>query len=115
MLEISAYPWETAALEAELPICHDMADCLLKKAGELHAANDEVGERVYRFIGQLAFMHLDVGNDDAPFRAAIVMGTKRSATLDDYDDEELALVHDCGHDEDFCASRAFRRHSLGEA
>jgi len=103
MLEISAYPWETAALEAELPICHDMADCLLKKASELHAANDEFGERVYRFIGQLAFMHLDVGNDDAPFRAAVVMGTKRSATLDD-----------C-HDEDFCASRAFLRHSLGEA
>ena len=94
MLEISAYPWETAALEAELPICHDMADCLLKKVSELHAANDEFGERVYRFIGQLAFMHLDVGNDDAPFRAAVVMGTKRSATLDDYDDEELALVHD---------------------
>jgi hypothetical protein len=93
VLEISAYSWETTALEADLPTCHNIADRLLKKAGELHTANDEVGERVYRFIGQLAFMHLDVSNEDAPFRAAVIMGTKRSATLDDYDEEDIAVVH----------------------
>jgi hypothetical protein len=90
--EISAYPWEDVAREAELPICHDIADRLLKKAAELHAANDQVGEGAYQFIGQLAFMHLDLGNSDAPFRAAVVMGTKRSAVLDDYEENELNLV-----------------------
>ena len=90
--EIASYPWESVALQAELPICDDIATCLLKKAGELHAAADEVGETVYRFVGQLAFMHLDVGNEDAPFRAAVIMGTKRSATLDDYGDDDVALV-----------------------
>jgi hypothetical protein len=52
-----------------------------------------VGERVFQFIGQLAFMHLNPSNPDIPFSAAVVMGTKRSAMLDDYGEEELPLVH----------------------
>jgi len=91
--EISSYPWENVALEAEPSTCHEIAERLLKKSSGLRATNDQVGERVFQFIGQLAFMHLDPSNPDIPFGAAVIMGTKRSAMLNDYGEDELALVH----------------------
>ena len=57
---------------AKLPICHDIADCLFKKAAERHAAEDEVGQKVYEFLAQLAFMHLDASDEETPFRPAVI-------------------------------------------
>lgn len=90
--EIRSHPWETIAVQAKVPTCHEMADCLFKRASELETSGDEVGGRVHRFVGQLAFMHLEPGNEDAPLRPAIIMQTKRSASLDDYDEAALDLV-----------------------
>ncbi len=90
--QIVAYPWETAASEAETPTPQEISSVLFKWASEADSKGDGTGALVYRFIGQLLFMHLEPSNPDTPFRAAIIMQTKRSAALEDYDPVALDLV-----------------------
>lgn len=90
--ELAAVPWEQVIGEAELQTCSKIADLLFKQASKSDEEGKKEDAKCYRFIGQLAFMHLDPHNEDAPLCPAIIMQTGRSSAPEDFDDGALATI-----------------------
>ncbi len=90
--QINAYPWKAVANEAEIPTYSKIAQCFFQKATALRQAGDETGFNVYRFLGQLADLHLQPENKDLPLRAAWISPTGRSLAVEDFDDHALNTI-----------------------
>lgn len=90
--ELASISWEKVVGEAEIPTCKKIADILFKRASQCDEDGKSDTARCYRFIGQLAFMHLEPQNEDAPLRPAIVLQTGRSSAPEDFDDAALLTI-----------------------
>jgi len=90
--EVMAVPWEDAAAEAEFLTCSKIADILFRRAAICEEAGQVIDARSYRFVAQLAFIHLEPHNEDAPLRPAIIMQSGRSSAPEDFDDATLGVV-----------------------
>ncbi|MDP9097777.1 MAG: hypothetical protein M3N48_02120, partial [Verrucomicrobiota bacterium] len=87
--EIKAYNWERVLSNAERPDCAHYVTPLYSEANNRKDAGDERGQRVYRFLGSLASLHLAADNKDEPFGPMVQSSTGRSAVIDDYSAHEL--------------------------
>ncbi len=65
---------------------------LFAEANALHEAGDVLGQRVFRFLGSLASLHLIPDNKEEPFGPMIQTSTGRSAIVDDYSDDDLQTL-----------------------
>jgi Domain of unknown function (DUF4209) len=85
--EIKAFPWEDVAREADVPTYVFISTKFSQKAAELDKAGDAKAAAVYRFLGHIAFIHLDPENKDQPLKPAWISATGRSAAIEDFDEQ----------------------------
>ena len=85
--EIKAQPWEDVARSAEIPTYSYLQTKFSQTVGELEKVGDTAASAVYRFLGQICFIHLQPDNKDHPLRAGWVSATGRSAAIEDFDEQ----------------------------
>jgi hypothetical protein len=87
MDEFKAQDWEAVARTAEIPTYSHLQTKFSQKVGELEKHGDTIASAVYRFLGQICFIHLQPDSKDEPLRAGWVSGTARSAAIEDFDEQ----------------------------
>src|SRR5205814_9786627 len=75
------------ARTAEIPTYSHLQTKFSQKVGELEKHGDTIASAVYRFLGQICFIHLQPDSKDQPLRAGWVSGTARSAAIEDFDEQ----------------------------
>jgi hypothetical protein len=85
--EFKAQPWEDVARTAEIPTYSYLQTKFGQRVGELEKVGDTAASAVYRFLGQICFIHLQADNKDQPLRAGWVSATGRSAAIEDFDEQ----------------------------
>ena len=92
--EIQRYAWQSVppALESRDRKYERASAFFFPKAAELREAGDELGERVFRFLGAVTSLAPRYDSKDTPFRPQIIDGTRRSAALEDFTDEDRAVL-----------------------
>src|SRR5438128_1288673 len=78
LADVTSYDWEAELLGAERPVCSDYATQLLQKSAQLAQSGDVRGERVFHFLGSVAFMDLRPTDNDSPFAPSIEIENRRS-------------------------------------
>lgn len=92
--EVQRYDWQsvTAPLE-QRDLHHDRASTsFFQKAAALREAQDEVGERVFRFLAAVMSLLPNFESTDTPFRSVPIEVTRRSTTLDDFTPADAATL-----------------------
>lgn len=92
--EVQGYDWQSvpAPLE-ERDRKHDRASAhFFPKAAALREAGDELGERVFRFLGAVTSLFPSFESKETPFRPQIIDGTRRSAALEDFTQVDGAVL-----------------------
>lgn len=85
--EFKAQPWEDIARTAEIPTYSHLQTKFGQKAADLEKAGEITESAVYRFLGQISFIHLQPDNKDQPLRAGWISATGRSAAVEDFDEQ----------------------------
>jgi hypothetical protein len=85
--DFKAQPWEDLARSAEIPTYSYLQTKFGQKVGELEKAGDTAASAVYRFLGQISFIHLQPDDKDQPLRAGWVSATGRSAAIEDFNEQ----------------------------
>lgn len=85
--DFKAQDWEAAARTAEIPTYSYLQTKFSQKVVELEEGGDTAASAVYRFLGQICFIHLQPDSKDQPLRAGWVSGTGRSAAIEDFNEQ----------------------------
>ncbi len=85
--EFKAQPWEEVARTAEIPTYSHLQTKFAQKINNLEEAGDISASAVYRFLGQISFIHLQPDNKDQPLRAGLISATGRSAPIEDFNEQ----------------------------
>jgi hypothetical protein len=84
--EFKAEPWEDVARAAEIPTYPYIQAKFGQKVIELEKVGDTRAAAIYRFLGQIALIHLQPDNNDQPLRAGWISSTGRSTAIEDFDE-----------------------------
>lgn len=90
--EFKAQPWEDVARTAEIPTYSHLQTKFGEKVAEFEKAGKMAVAIVYRFLGQVAFIHLQPDNKDQPLRAGWISATGRSAAIEDFNEQARDTV-----------------------
>lgn len=92
--EVQRYDWQsvTPPLDSRGRKYQRASNSFFPKATALREAGDELGERVFRFLAAVTSLAPNFGSKDIPFRPEWIDGTRRSAALEDFTDEDRAVL-----------------------
>lgn len=92
--EVQRYDWQSvpAPIDSRDRKYERASAFFFLKAAELREAGDELGERVFRFLGAVTSLAASSDSKEQPFRPQIIDGTRRSAALEDFNDEDRELL-----------------------
>jgi Domain of unknown function (DUF4209) len=90
--EVAGFDWQKLIEESDTRDCVHYHTALYAKASEYEKVKNEVGVRVFRFLGSLASLHLNENSPDQPFEPMIRTSTGRSAVTDDYSEVDLETI-----------------------
>src|SRR5688572_5211066 len=85
--DFKAQSWDEVARTAEIPTYSHLQTKFSQKVAELEKAGDTPASAVYRFLGQVCFIHLQPDNKDQPLRAGWISSTGRSAAIEDFNEQ----------------------------
>jgi hypothetical protein len=85
--EINAQSWQDVAETADIPTYSTLQSKFGQKAAELEKLGDVAASAVYQFLGQISFIHLQPDIKDQPLRAGLISPTRRSAAIEDFDEQ----------------------------
>lgn len=71
LADVANYEWEAVLGGAARPVCSLYATQLFQKSAQLAQSGDAKGERVFRFLGSVAFLDLRATDNDSPFAPSI--------------------------------------------
>jgi hypothetical protein len=89
---IKKYDWESKLVQADKRSCMNYSSIFFSQAKECEKSGDQNGNDVYRLLGDITSMHIDNDDPNNPFKPQVVMNGKRSALLDDFNEEILAII-----------------------
>lgn len=92
--EVQRYDWQNVPpkLDSQERRYNPPSYFFFPKAAELREAGDEVGERVFRFLGAVTSLMPSFDSKETPFRPKIIEATRRSSALEDFSDEDRAVL-----------------------
>lgn len=92
--EVQRYDWQSVPgpVEERARDYSKASTKFFQKAASLREANDELGERVFRFLGAVTSLYYSPESKDEPFRPQFVDGTRRSAALEDFNEDDAAVL-----------------------
>jgi hypothetical protein len=90
--DITAFDWQKLIDECDQRDCVHYHTKFYAKASEYEAGKNEIGLRVFRFLGSLASLHLNESSADEPFEPMIRTATQRSPLAEDYSETDLDVI-----------------------
>lgn len=90
--------WQSTLEEAEDQNVDRYQTLFFDKADELENNDRSSGSRAYRLLGDICSMHMKDDNPDNPFGPHIVTSNGRSATVDDFSEDDLEVLDDLLND-----------------
>lgn len=92
--EVQQYDWQSVpdSVEERARKYDKASTKFFQKAASLREANDELGERVFRFLGAVTSLHPSPESKDEPFRPEVIDGTRRSAALEDFTEQDASVL-----------------------
>jgi hypothetical protein len=87
---IQRYSWED--ILADTDKYRESGSSLFAQASKCKAEGDDLGERVYRFIGAVMSLSPNFDSKDEVFRPMWTEATRRSSALQDFTDEDLRIL-----------------------
>lgn len=92
--EVQLYDWQAVppSLDSRGRKYERASAFFFPKSAELREAGDELGERVFRFLGAVTSLAASFDSKETPFHPQIIDGTRRSAALEDFNNEDRAVL-----------------------
>jgi hypothetical protein len=92
LTDVAAYDWEATLFGVERPVCWSYAAEFFRRSAQYAQAGDARGERVFRFLGAVTSLALQLDDTESPFTPSIVMNNRRSSALEDFTDVEFDVM-----------------------
>jgi hypothetical protein len=90
--QVRSCEWQDVGVDDLEGIVDESSSRLFQKAKGCREAGDELGERVFQFLGAVMSLMPNFDSGDQPFRPMWIDGTRRSAALEDFSEKDAALL-----------------------
>src|SRR5690242_12295566 len=84
--------WQDVISTCDEHLCYKYRALFFQKATEALAVGDETSHEVFALLGHLSSLMLKLDAPEQPFGPMFVFADGRSATLDDFTDQQLAVL-----------------------
>lgn len=92
--DVNGVSWQDVINSSDRRSVDRYSTLFFDKAKELESKGDSGGSRAYRFLGDICSMYLKDDNSNEPFGPKAVTSNGRTATLDDFLEEDFDLMDD---------------------